>query len=231
MKISLHLSTPHDCGYFTDRQASTLFLDPKEKVNSPTYGELLNIGFRRSGKLIYRPHCQKCNQCIPLRISTAKFKLSRSQKRILNKNKSVRFQLLNCGFSEKHYKLYKQYLKSRHPNGDMEKHTKLDYFESMIASEVQTMIIEFHLKQQLVAVSITDVLNNGLSAVYTFFDPELSKTNSLGTFAILKQIELAKSMNRSWLYLGYWIKNSQKMAYKSNFTAAQILTNNEWKEL
>ncbi len=231
MKVSLHLSSPHDCGYFRDRQASTLFLDPKEKVNLPTYSQLLNIGFRRSGKLIYRPHCQKCNQCIPLRISTTKFTPNRSHKRILNKNKAVQYQLLNCGFSEKHFELYKRYLQARHPDGGMEKHTKLDYFESMIATEVRTMIIEFSLNRQLVAVSITDVLNNGLSAVYTFFDPQLSKKLSLGVFAIIKQIELAKSMNRGWLYLGYWIHNSQKMAYKSRFNAAQILKNGKWTDL
>ncbi len=231
MKVSLHVSSPHECGYFKDRQASTLFLDPKEKIDIALYSDLLNIGFRRSGKLVYRPHCQKCNLCIPLRVDTRAFKPSRSQKRIINKNSDTSYQLVACGYKEAHFALYKKYLAARHAEGGMEKHTKIDYFESMIASDVQTILIEFKKSNRLIAVSVTDVLTNGLSAVYTFFDPQLSKDRSLGTYAIIKQIELAKSMNRSWLYLGYWIKESQKMAYKSNFNASQILTDGEWKHL
>jgi len=143
MKVSLHISSPHECGYFNDQKASTLFLDPNENIDVPLYSDLLNIGFRRSGKLVYRPHCQKCNLCIPLRVNTQDFRPSRSQKRITSKNSDVKYQLVTCGYNESHFSLYKKYLAVRHTNGGMEKHTKIDYFESMIASDVQTMLIEF----------------------------------------------------------------------------------------
>ena len=231
MKLALHLSNSHECGYFNDRLASTLFLDPSEVVSPHTYHSLLNHGFRRSGQLIYKPHCKNCNACVPLRINSHKFKHSRSQKRVLSKNADLDFKILKPEYKEEHYQLYKYYLNFRHENGGMEKHTKLDYHESMVASTVNTCLIEFRLNQKLVCVAVTDTLSDGLSAVYTFFDPSLSKQRSLGTFAVLTQIKLAKSIEKSWLYLGYWIKESPKMAYKANFSGSQILTNGEWNAI
>jgi len=231
VKIALHISNSHECGYFDDRIATTLFVDPGEKITSRTYDELLNKGFRRSGQLIYKPHCKNCNACVPLRISSQKFKPSRSQQRVLNKNKDVTYRVMVPQYLDEHYGLYKDYLSSRHKTGGMEKHTAKDYQDSMLNSGVNTALIEYRIKDKLICVAVTDLVENGLSAVYTFFDPRLSKQRSLGTFAILSQIYLAKSLQRSWLYLGYWIQESRKMAYKSNFSSSQILINGEWNQL
>ena len=231
MKVSLQLSSPHECGYFDNRTASTLFLQPDESVNSGTYSHLLELGFRRSGRLIYKPHCKNCSACLPLRVNVKDFKPGRTQKRVLVKNRDIDHQLLYPRFNDQHYRLYKQYLASRHSGGGMEKHTRLDYFESMIVSEVNTVLIEFRLDEQLVAVAVTDVLDSGLSAVYTFFDTHLSEKRSLGNLAILRQIELARSMERKWVYLGYLIEDSTKMSYKSEYCPAQIFQNNKWVDI
>lgn len=231
MTITLHISNTHECGYFDDRCATTLFVDPNEKISNLMYQGLLKNGFRRSGELIYRPHCRNCDACIPLRISSQKFTPSRSQQRVLKRNKDVTYRITVPQFSDEHYALYKTYLRSRHKTGGMDKHTKSDYQDSMLRSGVDTAMIEYRIEDKLVCVAITDLLDDGLSAVYTFFDPQISKRRSLGTFAILSQLQLAKSSGRSWLYLGYWIKESRKMAYKSNFSASQILIKGEWKQL
>lgn len=231
MKVALHISNPHECGYFDDRIANTLFVHPDEKMTSQTYDELLKRGFRRSGKLIYRPHCKACNACVPLRISSREFKPSRSQQRVLNKNRDVTYRIMAPQYLEEHYRLYKAYLAERHKNGGMEKHTPSDYRDSMLNSSVDSALIEYRIDSQLICVSVTDLVDDGLSAVYTYFDPYLSKQRSLGIFAILSQIYLARSLQRSWLYLGYWIKESRKMAYKSGFPASEILKNGDWKRL
>ena len=134
-------------------------------------------------------------------------------------------------YLDEHYALYKDYLSVRHKTGGMENHTKKDYQDSMLSSGVDTALIEFRIEDKLICVAVTDIFEDGLSAVYTFFDPHLSKQRSLGTYAILSQVYLAKSLKRSWLYLGYWIEASSKMAYKSNFSSSQILTNGEWNQL
>ena len=231
MKIALHISNSHECGYFDDRIATTLFVDPGEKMTSQTYHGLLKNGFRRSGSLIYRPHCNNCSACIPLRINSREFKASRSQQRVLSKNSDVTYRIMAPQYLDEHYALYKQYLSARHKTGGMEKHTEKDYQDSMLSSGVNTALIEYRIRNKLVCVAITDLVEDGLSAVYTFFDPQLSKQRSLGTFAILSQIYLSKSLQHSWLYLGYWIQESAKMAYKSKFSASQILTNGEWNQL
>ena len=231
MKIALHISNSHECGYFDDRLATTLFVDPNEKITSHNYHALLANGFRRSGQLVYKPHCEKCNACVPLRINTQEFKPSRSQQRILKKNDDVTYTILAPDYRDEHFSLYKDYLSARHKAGGMEKHTQKDYQDSMMSSSVDTALIEYRIMDQLICVAITDLVDDGLSAVYTFFDPQLSKQRSLGTFAILSQIYLAKSLRRSWLYLGYWIEDSKKMSYKSNFSGSQILTSGEWNRL
>lgn len=231
MNIALHISNSHECGYFNDRIATTLFVDPSEKLTGRSYDELLNKGFRRSGRLIYKPHCKNCNACIPLRINTQQFKPSRSQQRVLSKNSDVNYRIMAPQYVDEHYALYKDYLSARHKSGGMEKHTEKDYQDAMLRSGVNTALIEYRIKDKLICVAITDLVENGLSAVYTYFDPGLSKQRSLGTFAILSQISLVRSFRRSWLYLGYWIQESRKMAYKSNFSASQVLLNGEWNQL
>ena len=231
MNIPLHISNSHECGYFEDRLATTLFVDPNEKMSRDIYSALLKNGFRRSGQLVYKPHCEKCNACIPLRINSQEFTPSRSQQRILKKNNDISYRILTPEYQDEHFDLYKNYLSARHKDGGMEKHTREDYKDSMVNSGVDTALIEYRIKNRLACIAITDLVENGLSAVYTYFDPQLSQQRSLGTYAILSQIYLAKSLHRSWLYLGYWIENSKKMTYKSNFSASQILTNGEWNPL
>ncbi|MGD8926186.1 MAG: arginyltransferase [Thioalkalispiraceae bacterium] len=224
------LITPeHECSYLPDRQAATLFVDPQAKIDTGTYSLFSELGFRRSGEHIYRPHCSLCNECKAIRINVNKFKLSRSQKRILNKNANTTLRWLDVEFNEEHFELYKRYMSHRHEGSSMEDDNPDHYMRMMKSSWCTTRLAELRINSTLLAVAITDWLIDGFSAVYTFFDPEFSRY-SPGTLAILKQIAEAKKTGRHYLYLGYWIKDCQKMAYKNNFQATEIFNGHSWIE-
>lgn len=221
-------ATPeHDCSYLPDQLATTMFVDPKANISNDVYGQLSELGFRRSGNHYYRPHCNHCNACIPTRVLADQFKASRSQKRVLKNNQGVKAQILSPDFHEDHYALYEKYINERHVDGDMYPASREQYRSFLVDGRDCTRFIEFSLAEQVIAIAVMDQLADGLSAIYTFFDPELDHL-SLGTYAVLWQLEEAKRRNLPYVYLGYFISECKKMSYKTKFKPFQVRIDERW---
>lgn len=199
-------------------------------MTSALYGQLLALGFRRSGDIVYRPRCPECSACIPVRIPVAQFQPNRSQRRTLQRNSDMNISLNEGIFTDRHYHLYKQYLGARHSGGDMEKAAKTDSEAFLLASWCNTLLMEITLGEQLVGVAVTDSVPDAFSSIYTFFSPDFPQ-RSLGVFAILKQIEFALEQGLKWLYLGYYIEDCRKMSYKTNYRPIESLVDNTWRLL
>lgn len=226
-QMRLFITTDYPCSYLPGRNARNLVADPSA-IDQLSYEQLVLMGFRRSGEHVYRPHCQGCSGCLSLRIPVEQFKPNRNQRRIWKQNQDVQVRIMPPGFRLDHYRLFERYVHGRHPDGGMD-NTNPDNYLSFISSRwSDTWLWEFTVQDQLQAVAVVDHLQDGLSAVYTFFDLD-SAARSLGTYAILYQIEQARQQGLKWVYLGYWIKNCQKMAYKSNFKPYQIFIEGEWR--
>ncbi|KZY39858.1 MULTISPECIES: arginyltransferase [unclassified Oleiphilus] len=226
-ELALYATPEHDCSYLPGMQASTVFADPKVIIDTDTYSELSAQGFRRSGQHYYRPHCTSCQACTPIRVSAPNFQRSKSQKRVWNKNSQVKGKILPADFHEDHYLLYEKYIHSRHADGDMYPPSRDQYRSFLVNGHSTTQFIEFSEGDHLLGIAVCDQLNDGLSAIYTFFDPELS-AKSLGTYAILWQVEEAKNRELSYLYLGYFIKECKKMAYKTKFSPFEARIGDQW---
>lgn len=229
-QLPLYLSAPHRCSYLADRQSSTLFADPHGPMDMATYSELLRYGFRRSGRLVYAPRCEFCHQCVSVRIPVRDFAPRRSQRRIARDNADVSLHVVDPDFDPAHYALYQRYTRARHTDGDMANASPEEYLGFLKARWATTRFLELRLGDRLVAVAVTDYADDGLSAVYTFFEPDLDQ-RSLGTLAILRQIRLANELGLPYLYLGYWIKDSPKMAYKVRFRPIQLWRAGRWQTL
>ncbi|MFN3587131.1 MAG: arginyltransferase [Moraxellaceae bacterium] len=225
--VKFFSTTAHACSYLPGEQAITLFADPKSRMDRRVYTELSDLGFRRSGNYVYRPHCATCQACVPVRIPVATFRPNRQQSRVWKRNHDLRVVARDGSFREAHYALYERYIAARHHDGDMYPPSAEQYASFLTSDWSDTCFYEFHAGEKLVAVAVCDVMENGLSAVYTFYDPE-EERRSLGTYAILWQIEEARRIGLPSLYLGYWIKNSRKMNYKIGFRPIELLINNEW---
>jgi arginine-tRNA-protein transferase len=226
----LYLSAPHPCPYIEPETASTVLLDPNYHVDNSLFSILIKAGFRRSGDTIYRPHCRNCDACVSVRIPAREFRASRSQLRTMKRNADLTTSLVPAKFEEEHFDLYCRYQRWRH-TGDIMDHSDPDrYREFMVESSVETVFIEFRLDGKLVGLSVCDLPEDGMSAVYTFFDPLLPK-RSLGTYAILKQVEYVRDMELDWLYLGYWIDGCKKMSYKTQFRPIFGFIKKEWRLL
>ena len=226
--LKFFATQPHDCSYLEDKQAITLFMDPDKELSPGLYQHLSDIGFRRSGQHVYRPHCQDCNACIPARVRASEFKAKRTQRKTLNKNSDIVVTESKPEFNEETYQLYKKYISTQHKDGDMYP-PSIEQFKSFLVSCPDfCSFYQFRLDGNLVAVAVTDKLINGLSATYTFYDPEVSSKRSLGNYCILWQIEEAKRLELKYLHLGYWIKNCQKMNYKINYRPLEFYVNNHW---
>lgn len=229
-KLHFYASSPEPCGYLPHRKSISAFANPYMDMDLETYNELIQFGFRRSGGYLYRPHCPNCNKCISLRIPVAQYQLSRNDKRTLRKNSDLSVNLINGKYLEEHFELYQLYINSRHQGGSMENPSRTDYHRFLICDWTDTIFIEFRLGKKLLAVAVTDSTDTGYSAVYTFFDTE-ETARSLGHFAILKQIELCKEHGLPYLYLGYWIKDCDKMRYKSRYRPAEGFVNDMWQNI
>ena len=228
--IRVYLSTSHPCPYLPGHTATSLIIDPDLETDHYRMTQLTLNGFRRSGELIYRPHCPQCQACVSVRIPVCEFHPHRTHRRVLNKNSDLTITTLPPTFKEEHFELYLRYQQARHPGSDMCDRDPDKYRQFLISNTGNTIFVEFTLGGRLVAVSVTDQLIDGLSAVYTFFDPEFSR-RSLGTFAILWQIMEAEEHGLDWLYLGYWIDKCEKMSYKSNFKPVEGFQNGRWSRL
>ena len=225
--LTFYATPQHNCSYLPNKKASTIFVDPLATITPAIYTELSQLGFRRSGNHYYRPHCQNCQQCIPLRIPVADFKATKSQRRILKKNSHLHWQIKTPSFAEDHYLLYEKYIKERHADGDMYPPSRDQYRSFLTNCHSSTQFIEFSTPDRLCAVAVVDQLEDGLSAIYTFFDPDLD-ANSLGSYAILWQIDETRRRGQKYLYLGYFVKDCRKMTYKSQFKPFEARVNERW---
>ncbi len=227
VRLSFFSTPAHDCSYLEDRQAITLFADPHAELDNHIYSTLSQYGFRRSGKHIYRPSCPTCSACIPVRVAANDFAPRRNQKRIWKANQDIEVDMLGAEFKEEQHALYCKYIQARHPDGGMNDPDPEKYMEFLTSEWSITRFIEFRLNRQLIAVAILDQLEDGFSAVYTFFDPDLPK-RSLGTLGILWSIEFTRKLELEWLYLGYLIRECRKMSYKSQFQPLQGFIQGHW---
>jgi len=222
----------HSCSYLDNRQAKSIFLSPDQPLDESTYVQLTDMGFRRSGEHIYRPWCNDCSECKSVRIPLASFYASKSQKRVLNRNKDLQINLELPSCSDEIYDLYSNYINQRHSDGDMYP-PSLKQFESFLCkshSSINTRFVCFRLEGKLLAVAVIDLQPKGVSAIYTFFDPAY-EIRSLGRLAVLWQIRWAQSQALDFVYLGYWIKDCQKMAYKAEYRPLQVFEDLIWQPL
>lgn len=232
MTRSLHvllLSPEHPCAYLPEQTARTLFIDPRA-VARPAYAELLAQGFRRNGAFLYRPHCRDCQACVPLRIPVHEFCPDRNQRRVWNRNRDLDVRLRAAQFQDEHFALYRRYQRWKHPGGGMDQASPDDYASFLLMQPGDTLLAEMRLGRQLLAVAVMDVSGDSMSAVYTFYTPDIPQ-RSLGTYAILWEIAEARRRRLAWLYLGYWIAASRKMAYKERFLPHERLTDNRWQRI
>ncbi|WP_312763783.1 arginyltransferase [Stutzerimonas balearica] len=226
-RLKFYATQPHPCSYLPDEQATTLFLDPSQPMDVQVYAELSEMGFRRSGDHLYRPHCQRCSACIPARIPANALLPSRQQKRIIKRNADLKVQAVRAGFTEEYYSLYATYIEKRHADGDMYPPSREQFNTFLVRDLPFSRFYEFRLDGRLLAVAVTDVLPNGLSAVYTFYDPN-EERRSLGRYAILWQVAEAERLGLKAVYLGYWIKNCRKMNYKTEYRPIELLVSQRW---
>ncbi|GFO77026.1 leucyl-tRNA---protein transferase [Bathymodiolus platifrons methanotrophic gill symbiont] len=230
ISIPLYLDNPHKCSYLDDLSAQFAYIHPDFSLNTDFYSQLISQGFRRSGDHAYKPYCTTCKKCIPARLAVQDFHPSRQQRRTLKKNADIEINIKPAKFEQAHYDLYQRYQLSRHTDGGMTNTTEENYINFLSSDWCNTLFIEFSCNNELAGVAVVDLLDNALSAVYTFFDPRFS-ARSLGVYAVLWQIDHAKSLGLEWLYLGYWIENCQKMSYKINYQPLQGLVDNQWRAI
>ncbi|PCC99431.1 arginyltransferase [Halopseudomonas pelagia] len=228
--LKFYATQPHACSYLPEQRATTLFLDPQQPIDLETYSQLSELGFRRSGDHLYRPHCQACSACIASRIAVDDFIPNRQQARILKRNSDLRVSAHSPTLTEENYQLYARYIESRHRDGDMYPPSREQFASFLVRDWSFSQFHEFRLGNELVAIAVTDQMHNGLSAVYTFYAPEHAR-RSLGRYAILWQIEQARRQQLHAVYLGYWIKGCRKMNYKTEYRPLEMLVNQRWVRL
>lgn len=226
----MFLSMPHPCSYLPGRVATSLFVDPRARLDSERYAVFMRQGFRRSGDLVYRPHCRDCDACIPVRVPTARFAPDRGQRRIWRRNQDLTVRARAPVYDQEHFDLYLRYQAQRHPGGGMDDPDPQKYLNFLFSRQVDTVFYEMRLAERLLCVAVVDHLPEGLSAVYTFFDPE-ETARGLGVYAVLWQIAQAAKLKLPWLYLGYLIRECPKMSYKENYRPLEAYRNGSWVPL
>lgn len=229
-KLQFYLTSPYPCSYLDAHIARSQVAAPHHLINTRVYGELIQLGFRRSGAYTYRPQCDTCHACVPVRLRIAEFSPNRAQRRALRRHQALAPELCERHFSDEHYTLYRRYQQARHCGGGMDNDSREQYQQFLLHSNVTTYLVEFREQQALRMVSVMDRTETGLSSVYTFFDPDISNA-SFGTYNILWQAQLCRDLGLPYLYLGYWIRASRKMAYKSNFHPLEGLLDGVWRPL
>lgn len=228
--VRLFQTLPHPCGYFAERTAQNIVIDPSASQLPQIYDLAVQRGYRRAGGHVYHPHCAGCRACVACRVPVERFRPDRSQRRCIARNADLRLGVVAAGYSDEYFALYRRYLRARHVGGGMDDARPEDFSRFLYTGWSPTRFIEFRRDGHLLALAVTDFCATGLSAVYTFFEPG-EEARGLGTFAILSQLRLAREHALPHLYLGFWIDGHPKMHYKSRFRPLEVLRGDGWHEL
>ncbi len=226
--IRVFQTAEHACGYWPERLARDLVLDPADPALPALYGSALEMGFRRSGAHVYRPHCAGCQACTPVRIPVASFLPSRAQRRCMQRNGDLQLSVRPALRNDETFELYRRYVGSRHAGGGMDNPAPEDFDAFLSCNWSPTCFIELRRAGELVAVAVTDLLADSVSAVYTYFAPEQA-ARSLGTYCVLAQVEYARRLGLAHVYLGFWLREHPKMDYKRNFRPLEVLQSGQWQ--
>ena len=226
--LHFYLTAPYPCSYLSDQQARSQVATPALLIGTQVYSELVQRGFRRSGTYTYRPYCDNCHACVPLRILAQQFAANRTQKRAWRQHANLEAIPQPLLDNSEYYELYQRYQRARHKDGGMDNDDHESYQNFLLKSHVDSLLVEFREQGVLRMVSVIDLLSDGLSSVYTFYEPDLPRAR-FGVYNVLWQIELCRKLGLDYVYLGYWIKDSRKMAYKTQYQPAQGLLDGVWR--
>ena len=236
--LHYYMTAPYPCSYLPGRQAGSQVASPTFLISTKVYSELVRNGFRRSGTHTYQPSCTDCTACISLRVQAGPFTANRSQRRAWAQHAHLAVSLHRMGDRPEYYRLYQRYQRARHADGGMDNDDRESYQNFLLQSHVDTLLVEFREplsplvegQGALRMVSVIDLLSDGLSSVYTFYEPDLPRAH-FGVYNVLWQIELCRKLELDYVYLGYWIKRSRKMAYKIAYQPAEGLIAGVWQVL
>lgn len=227
-----YVTAPQPCPYLEGRMERKLFTALQGESADKLNDSLSQQGFRRSQNVLYRPSCAECSACLSARISVEDYAPSRSQKRTSRRNSDVERRATSPWASEDQYELFRTYLDSRHADGGMADMDVFEFAAMIEETPIRSRVVEYldPARSGLIGVSLTDVLSDGLSMVYSFYAPDEPK-RSLGTYMILDHIEIARDAGLPYVYLGYWVPGSQKMGYKSNFSGLEVYIGGRWQKV